>query len=596
MPQFPAQRGNAYRDTWCGEISADRVGGEARLAGWVNRRRDHGGLVFIDLRDRTGLVQLVFDPDDSGTAFELGHKLRPEDVISVRGPVVERSPETVNPEIPTGAFEIRVAEAELLSDAQTPPFEIEGRGASEVGEETRLRYRYLDLRRENMREALQLRAKLVRAMREQLDGDGFVEIETPVLTRSTPEGARDFLVPSRLQQGSFYALPQSPQLFKQLLMVAGFERYYQIARCFRDEDLRADRQPDFTQLDIEMSFVEVEDVIAANERLMAHVLGVAGIEVELPIRRISHDDAIARFGTDRPDLRFGLELTDLTDVLRETEFRVFRGTIDGGGIVKGMNAGKRELARSELDGLIADAQELGAKGLVWAFREGDGWRSPTAKFLTEAELAGLNQALGAEEGDLLLIVADKPKVANQVLGTMRTRLAERWGDIPEGANAFCWIVDWPLLEWSEDEGRWTPLHHPFTAFEGEANEDDPGSIRARAYDLVWNGSEIGGGSIRISDPVQQEQVLKLLGIDAEEAQARFGFLLEALRFGAPPHGGIAYGIDRICALAAGTESIRDVIAFPKTASGGDPLTGAPAPVDERQLRELGVTVRSPAPK
>jgi aspartyl-tRNA synthetase len=596
VPEFPAQRGNAYRDTWCGEVRADRVGGAARLAGWVNRRRDHGGLVFIDLRDRTGLIQLVFDPDDSGSAFALGHKLRPEDVISVSGPVVERSPETVNAEIPTGAFEVRVAEAELLSDARTPPFEIEGRGASEAGEETRLRYRYLDLRREHMRSAIQLRAQLVRAKRAQLDGEGFVEIETPVLTRSTPEGARDFLVPSRLQQGSFYALPQSPQLFKQLLMVAGFERYYQIARCFRDEDLRADRQPDFTQLDIEMSFVEVEDVIAVNERLMAHVLGVAGVEVELPIQRLAHADAIARFGTDRPDLRFGMELTDLTDALRETEFRVFRGTIDGGGIVKGMNAGKRELARSELDGLIADAQELGAKGLVWAFREGDGWRSPTAKFLTEAELASLNRALGAEEGDLLLIVADKPKVANQVLGTMRTRLAERWGDVPEGANAFCWIVDWPLLEWGEEEGRWTPLHHPFTAFEGEIDESDPGSIRARAYDLVWNGSEIGGGSIRISDSAQQEQVLKLLGIDAEEAEARFGFLLEALRFGAPPHGGIAYGIDRICALAAGAESIRDVIAFPKTASGGDPLTGAPAPVDERQLRELGVTVRSPAPQ
>ncbi|MCB0876965.1 MAG: aspartate--tRNA ligase [Solirubrobacterales bacterium] len=595
-PDFPAQRGNSYRDTWCGEIRADRVGGEARIAGWVNRRRDHGGLVFIDLRDRTGLVQLVFDPDDSGTAFELGHRLRPEDVISVRGPVVERSAETVNPEIPTGAYELRVAEAKLLSDARTPPFEIEGRGASEAGEETRLRYRYLDLRREHMREALLLRARIVAAMREQLDGDGFIEIETPVLTRSTPEGARDFLVPSRLQQGSFYALPQSPQLFKQLLMVGGFERYYQIARCFRDEDLRADRQPDFTQLDIEMSFVEPEDVIEVNERLMQRVLAVAGIDVELPIRRLSHDDAIARFGTDRPDLRFGMELTDLTDQLRETEFRVFRGTIDGGGIVKGMNAGRRELARSELDGLIADAQELGAKGLVWAFREGDGWRSPTAKFLTEAELAALNSALGAEEGDLLLIVADQPKVANQVLGTMRTRLADRWGDIPAGANAFCWIVDWPLLEWDEDEGRWTAIHHPFTSFEGDIDEADPASIRARAYDLVWNGSEIGGGSIRISDPGRQEQVFRLLGIDAEEAEARFGFLLEALRYGAPPHGGIAYGIDRICALAAGTDSIRDVIAFPKTASGGDPLTGAPAPVDERQLRELGVTVRSPAPQ
>jgi aspartyl-tRNA synthetase len=595
-PEFPAQRGNRYRDLWAGQITADAAGSEARLAGWVNRRRDHGGLVFIDLRDRTGLVQLVFDPDDAGSAFELGHKLRPEDVISVRGPVVERSAETVNPELPTGAYEVRVAEAELLSDSATPPFQIEGRGGSEAGEETRLRYRYLDLRREQMRESLQLRAKLVAAMREQLDGDGFVEIETPILTRSTPEGARDFLVPSRLQQGSFYALPQSPQLFKQLLMVAGFERYYQIARCFRDEDLRADRQPDFTQLDIEMSFVEVEDVIEANERLIAHVLGAAGIEVGLPIPRIAHADAIARFGTDRPDVRFGMELTDLSDHLRETEFRVFRGTLDGGGIVKGMNAGRRELPRSELDGLIADAQQLGAKGLVWAFREGDGWRSPTAKFLTDGELAELNGALGAAEGDLLLIVADEPAVANQVLGTMRVRLAERWGEIPADQNAFCWIVDWPLLEWDGEAERWTPLHHPFTAFDGDLDESDPGAIRARAYDLVWNGSEIGGGSIRISDPGDQERVLALLGIDAEEAEARFGFLLEAFRYGAPPHGGIAYGIDRICALAAGAESIRDVIAFPKTASGGDPLTGAPAPVDARQLRELGITVRSPAPQ
>jgi aspartyl-tRNA synthetase len=596
VPEFPAQRGNAYRDTWCGEVRADRVGGAARLAGWVNRRRDHGGLVFIDLRDRTGLIQLVFDPDDSGSAFALGHKLRPEDVISVSGPVVERSPETVNAEIPTGAFEVRVAEAELLSDARTPPFEIEGRGASEAGEETRLRYRYLDLRREHMRSAIQLRAQLVRAMRTQLDGEGFVEIETPVLTRSTPEGARDFLVPSRLQQGSFYALPQSPQLFKQLLMVAGFERYYQIARCFRDEDLRADRQPDFTQLDLEMSFVDEEDVIATNERLISRVLAVAGIEVELPIARIAYADALDRYGTDRPDIRFGLELRDLGPALAATEFRVFRGAIDGGGVVKGMNAGRRELPRSELDGLIAEAQELGAKGLVWAFREGDGWRSPTAKFLSAEELTRLNAELEAEEGDLLLVVADAAAVANRVLGTLRTRLAERWGEIPESANGFCWVIDWPLLEWSGEEGRWTPLHHPFTDFAGELDEDDPGSVRARAYDLVWNGSEIGGGSIRISDPTAQQRVLALLGIGAEEAEARFGFLLEALRFGAPPHGGIAYGLDRICALAAGSDSIRDVIAFPKTASGSDALTGAPAPVDERQLRELGISVRAATPR
>ncbi len=593
-PDFPVQRGNVYRDTWCGQALADRVGNELRLAGWVNRRRDHGGLIFIDLRDRTGLVQLVFDPDDAAEAVELGHRLRPEDVLTVRGTLVERSPDTVNPEIPTGAVELRVAEATLLSDSQTPPFQIEGRGAAGVGEETRLRYRYLDLRRERMREAIALRAKLVRAMREGLDSEGFLEIETPVLTRSTPEGARDFLVPSRLQQGSFYALPQSPQLFKQLLMVSGFERYYQIARCFRDEDLRADRQPDFTQLDIEMSFVEADDVIEANERLIRRVLAVAGVDVDLPIQRIPYDEAMSRFGTDKPDVRFGMELAELSEVLRETEFRVFRGTLDGGGVVKGMNCGKRELPRSELDGLIAEAQELGAKGLVWAFREGDGWRSPTAKFLSEDELRALNEALGAEEGDLLLVVADKAAVANQVLGTLRHRLAERWGEIPEGSHSLCWIVDWPLFEWSEDEGRWNPLHHPFTAFEGELGED-PGSARAKAYDLVWNGWEIGGGSIRISDSADQERVFGLLGIDAEEAQARFGFLLEALRFGAPPHGGIAYGIDRICALASGADSIRDVIAFPKTASGGDPLTGAPAPVDSAQLRELGVTVKVPRP-
>ncbi|MEO7198373.1 MAG: aspartate--tRNA ligase [Solirubrobacterales bacterium] len=593
MPEFPRQRGNAYRDVWCGQVLGDRVGNEVRLAGWVNRRRDHGGLIFIDLRDRTGIVQLVFDPDDSGEAFSLGHKLRPEDVLSIRGNVVERDAAVVNPDIPTGAYEVRIAAAELLSDAETPPFEIEGRGSSHAGEEARLRYRYLDLRREPMREAMRLRAALVRAMREQLDAEGFLEIETPVLTRSTPEGARDFLVPSRLQQGSFYALPQSPQLFKQLLMVSGFERYYQVARCFRDEDLRADRQPDFTQLDLEMSFVEVEDVLETNERLIAHVLAVAGVEVETPIPRIPYDEALSRFGTDKPDTRFGMELVELSEALRGTEFRVFAGTLDGGGVVKGMNCGNREVPRSELDGLIAMAQELGAKGLVWAFREGDGWRSPTAKFLTPGELVALNTSLDAAEGDLLLVVADSAPVANQVLGTMRRRLAERWGEIPEDANALCWIVDWPLFERSQEGENWTPLHHPFTAFDGELDPDDPGAARARAYDLVWNGWEIGGGSIRIHDAAEQQQVFGMLGIDAEEAEARFGFLLEALRFGAPPHGGIAYGVDRIAALASGAETIRDVIAFPKTASGGDPLTGAPAPVDAHQLRELGVILNAP---
>ncbi len=587
-PNFPAQRGNSYRDSWCGEVTTSKVGAGARVAGWVHRRRDHGGLIFIDLRDRTGLVQLVFDPDElAAEQFEAAHRLRAEDVVTAAGAVVEREAEHVNPELPTGAWEIRVSAFELLSDAETPPFAIES-WSGEAGEEARLRHRYLDLRRQGMREGIELRSRLLRAMHEFLDSEGYLEIETPVLTLSTPEGARDFLVPSRLRQGSFYALPQSPQLFKQLLMVAGFERYYQIARCFRDEDLRADRQPDFTQLDIEMSFVEVEDVLEANERLIAHVLAAAGIEVTLPLPRISHAEALARFGTDKPDTRFGLELVDVSAALAETEFKIFAGTIASGGAVKGINAGKREVPRSELDGLISEAQELGAKGLVWAFREGDGWRSPTAKFLSPQELARLNTAFGAEQGDLLLLVADAVPVANEVLGGLRKRLAERWGLIGEGEHALCWVLDWPLLEWNERERRWVALHHPFTAPAGELDDEDPGAALTDAYDMVWNGSEIGGGSIRINDPELQRRVLAILGIDAEEAEARFGFLLEALTYGAPPHGGIAYGVDRIAALAHGSESIRDVIAFPKTASGGDPLTGAPAPVDAEQLRELAI--------
>jgi aspartyl-tRNA synthetase len=590
----PDLRPNAYRDTWCGEVLGERVDSEVRVAGWVHRRRDHGGLIFIDLRDRTGIVQLVFHPDTSGDAFELAHGLRAEDVLSAEGTIVRRSEETVNPDLPTGEFELKVRSAELLSDADTPPFQIEG-FSGEVGEDARLRHRYLDLRREQMRDALALRHRVTAAMREFLDAAGFLDVETPVLTRSTPEGARDFLVPSRLQQGSFYALPQSPQLFKQLLMVAGFERYYQIARCFRDEDLRADRQPDFTQLDIEMSFVEVDDVIEANERLLSHVFErVGGPELELPMRRLPYDEAIARYGTDRPDTRFGLELVDLADALAQTEFRVFRSVIASGGAVRGINAGPRELPRSALDGLIARAQELGAKGLVWAFREGDGWRSPTAKFLSPAELSALNERLAAEEGDLLLVVADRPRVANAVLGQLRLDLAAEFGLIPEGSDDLLWIVDWPLMEENE-EGGWDPLHHPFTAPAGDFDAAEPGAARALAYDVVWNGQEMGGGSIRISDPETQRRVFAALGIDEAEAEARFGFLLEALRYGAPPHGGIAYGLDRIVQRLAGADSIRDVIAFPKTASGADALTGAPAPVDEGQLREVGLQLRAQPP-
>ena len=592
---FPALRPNGYRDAWCGQVLPDRVGDDVRVAGWVHRRRDHGGLVFIDLRDRTGLVQLVFNPDEAGEAFELGHKLRAEDVLSVAGTVVERAPETVNANMPTGAVEVKVSGADLLSDADTPPFEVES-FSGEVTEDTRLRHRYLDLRRDRMREAIELRHRLQRAMREFLSAEGFLEIETPILTRSTPEGARDFLVPARLQKGSFYALPQSPQLFKQLLMIGGFERYFQIARCFRDEDLRADRQPDFTQLDIEMSFVDAEDVIDVNERMLAAVLGECGVEVSLPMPRLSYDDAMARYGTDKPDLRFELEMVEITDVFRDSEFKAFKSAIDGGALVRALNSGAREASRSELDGLVSEAQELGAKGLVWAVVEKDGWRSPVAKFLSAAEIAAANAALGASEGDVLLVVADSPAMSASVLGELRRRLGERLGLIDEGANVLTWIVDWPLVEWNETEGRWDPLNHPFTSPEGDFDPENPGDARAKAYDVVWNGWEIGGGSIRINDPGLQRRVFGALGIDDALAEERFGFLLDALRYGAPPHGGIAYGVDRIAALLHGAESIRDVIAFPKTASGSDPLTGAPAPVDAAQLRELGIAVKAPPPQ
>jgi aspartyl-tRNA synthetase len=588
-------RPNAYRDAWCGEVLPDRVGQTVRVAGWVHRRRDHGGLVFVDLRDRTGIVQVVLNPETAPEAHARSHDLRSEWVISVRGEVVPRSAETVNPDMPTGEIEILATELEVLARAATPAFPVDD--DAPVDEALRLRYRYLDLRREPMQRALDLRHRITQAIRDHLNGAGFLDIETPVLTRSTPEGARDFVVPARLQRGTFYALPQSPQLFKQLLMIAGFERYYQIARCFRDEALRADRQLEFTQLDMELAFVAEEDVMAVTEDVLTAAFAAAGVELQTPFPRVDYDEAIARFGTDRPDMRFGMEIRDLGEALGGTEFKVFRGALEGGGVVRGINAGSHELSRAELDKLIEFAQGQGAGGLVWAYvEEGGGWRSPVAKFLSEAELHAIASALEASPGDLLLLVADDAGVAAQTLGALRLELGRRFGLIPEGEWRPLWVTDFPLVEWNDDEGRWDSLHHPFTSPTEESLallEENPAAARARAYDVVLNGVELGGGSIRINRPEVQYRVLETLGIDRAAADEKFGFLIEALEHGAPPHGGIAFGLDRMAALLAGRESIRDVIAFPKTATGQDPLTGAPAPIDEEQLRELGIRVDAP---
>jgi aspartyl-tRNA synthetase len=589
-------RSNAFRDSWAGQLSANQADTDARIAGWVHRRRDHGGLIFIDLRDRSGIVQLVFHPDAAPTAHERAHGLRSEDVISVAGTVTRRAAANVNPNLATGEIELAVAELEVLSDADTPPFPLDEDVA--VDENLRLRHRALDLRRAPMREALELRHRVVTAMREVLDARDFLDIETPFLTRSTPEGARDFLVPARTQPGSFYALPQSPQLFKQLLIIGGLERYYQIVRCFRDEDSRADRMQEFTQLDIEMGFVEEDDVLETTEAVMGTVFERTGFDVPPPPwPRMTYAEAVDRFGSDRPDTRFGLELQDLGAELAETEFKVFAGALESGGVVKGINAGPRELPRSELDALTEHAKQHGAKGLVWAFVQDHdpGWRSPNAKFLSEREIAGITSRLEATPSDLLLIVADQPGTTARALGALRLELARRFDLVPEGDHEIRWIIQFPMFAWRADEQLWDAEHHPFTApatasgaVAAAADLEDPGSLLSRSYDLVLDGNEIGGGSIRNHRQDVQQRVFELIGIDEREAEARFGFLLDALRYGAPPHGGIAMGLDRIVAILAGRENIREVIAFPKATSGGDPLTGAPAPVDAAQLRELGL--------
>ncbi|MGN6166944.1 MAG: aspartate--tRNA ligase [Solirubrobacteraceae bacterium] len=581
-------RPNSYRDTWCGELTAERAGSQARVAGWVHRRRDHGGLIFIDLRDRSGIVQLVFHPETAPEAHQEAHRLRSEDVLSASGPVVRREPENVNPNLKTGEIEVAVIELEILSDSETPPFPLDESG--EVSETLRLKHRALDLRRAPMRDGLELRHRVVATIREVLDARDFLEIETPFLTRSTPEGARDFLVPARQQPGSFFALPQSPQLFKQLLMIGGLERYYQIVRCFRDEDSRADRLPEFTQLDLEMAFVHEDDVLETMEAVMGAVFERTGFAVPAPPwPRTTFAEAVGRFGSDHPDPRFGLELRDLGEPLTSTEFQVFSRALDNGGVVRGINAGRRELPRSELDGLTELARQHGAKGLVWAFVEQGAWRSPVAKFLSPSEVVAINERLEASEGDLLLIVADDQVTAGKALGALRLELGERFGLIPHDRHDIRWVVEFPMLMWNDEEQRWDPSQHPFTAPVG--NLDDPANLKGRQYDLILDGSEIGGGSIRIHRLDVQQRIFELIGIGPEEAQARFGFLLDALKYGAPPHGGIAMGIDRIVALIAGRENIREVIAFPKSTGGGDPLTGAPAPVDDAQLRELGLRLR-----
>ena len=576
-----------------GELRASDAGTDVTLAGWVHHVRDHKGVVFVDLRDASGTVQVVFHPDEAPDAASVAHSgLDREYCVLIGGVVERRKAGTENPKLDTGEVELRARSLEILSTSQTPPFVIED--DLDADETTRLRYRYLDLRRGVMQRGLRLRHKVTSGIRRFLDDRRFVEVLTPTLTRSTPEGARDFLVPSRLQPGSFYALPQSPQLFKQLLMVSGFERYYQIAPCWRDEDMRADRQLEFAQLDLEMSFVTEADIQALTEELMIQLWrDVLGVELVAPFPRMTYDECMARYGTDKPDIRFGMELTDVAGVFAETTLGIFRSVLDAGdGAMLGIGVrGAGEMHKNDLRRLEQLAVERGAKGLAWFRFTADGIDSPLAKHVTPDQRAALQAALNVGPGDLALVVADKAPVARTVLGALRIHVAAELGAIPDGEWRFLWMTDPPLFEWDQDDKRWVSVHHPFTSPQGsiEAMTDDPGSVKARAYDLVLNGVELGGGSIRIHRRDVQERVLEALKRDPSE----FDFLLEAFSYGPPPHGGIALGIDRMAMLAAGRGSIREVIAFPKIQSGLDPLTGAPTPVDQRQLRELGIRVVEP---